>query len=114
MHQRERGKEPYAAGKIDEAIGELQRAKLDAGSRAEAGYWLAQAFGVKKKIYKIAVLELVAVQRALDGTTDLWKNATYLLARLHEAAGERELALAEYRKLALAGWNRPDGPDPAA
>ncbi len=109
----------YRAEEIDEAIRHLQQAKNDASRRGEAGYYLGQCF-VKKKIYRLAITELVAAREALQSNgDDVRKGITYLLGRIYEQAGRKEQAVKEYSK--IADWkiaDRPpdddeDGPDPA-
>ena len=95
----DRGKTLYEDGKIDEAITQLQIAQKTPALAAEAGFWLGQAYGIKKKLYAPAVKTLEAARSDLVAENELWKNITYLLARLHEAAKKTDLALAEYAKL---------------
>ncbi|MEZ0230385.1 MAG: tetratricopeptide repeat protein, partial [Planctomycetota bacterium] len=102
------GKALYDADQIDEAIKQLQQAKQAAQCKGEAGYYLGQAFGMKKKIYALAVKELEAAREDMHEMDDLKKKITYLLGRLHEAAKKNDKALAEFSSIAEVDYNFKD------
>lgn len=102
------GKALFEADQIDEAIKQLQQAKADPRRKSEAGLLLGQCFGVKKKIYALAVKELEAAREELVEMDDLKKNITYLLGRLHEAAKKPDKALAEFSLIAETDYNFKD------
>lgn len=102
------GKALYEADQIDEAIKQLQSAKQASVCKGEAGYYLGQAFGMKKKIYALAVKELEAAREDMHEMDDLKKKITYLLGRLHEAAKKNDKALAEFSAIAEVDYNFKD------
>jgi tetratricopeptide (TPR) repeat protein len=102
------GKALYDADQIDDAIKQLQQAKQAAQCKGEAGYYLGQAFGMKKKIYALAVKELEAAREDMHEMDDLKKKITYLLGRLHEAAKKNDKALAEFSSIAEVDYNFKD------
>ncbi|MBI3722561.1 hypothetical protein HY251_01190 [bacterium] len=104
----ELGKAYYETDQIDEAIKQLQQSKTDARRKAESGYYLGLCFGMKKKIYHLAVKELEAAREDLYEMADLKKDITYLLARLHEAAKKPEKAVAELSAIAEVDYNFKD------
>jgi hypothetical protein len=104
----ELGNALYENDEIDEAIKQLQQAKTDPRRKAEAGFLLGQCFGVKKKIYALAVKELETAREELVEMDDQKKKITYLLARLHEAAKKKDKALAEYSAIAETDYNYKD------
>ena len=59
------GKQALGQQKYDEAIKQLQQAKTDPRRKAEAGYLLGECFGVKKKIYALAIKELETAREEL-------------------------------------------------
>ncbi|HZU97338.1 MAG TPA: hypothetical protein VFF73_11625, partial [Planctomycetota bacterium] len=71
-------------------------------------YFLGQAFGMKKKIYALAVKELEAAREDMVEMDDLKKKICYLLGRLHEAAKKNDKALAEYSAIAETDYNFKD------
>jgi tetratricopeptide (TPR) repeat protein len=102
------GKAMYDADQIDDAIKQLQQAKQASVCKGEAGYYLGQAFGMKKKIYALAVKELEAAREDMFEMDDLKKKITYLLGRLHEAAKKNDKALAEFSSIAEVDYNFKD------
>jgi tetratricopeptide (TPR) repeat protein len=104
----ELGKALYEDDQIDEAIKQLQQAKQASVCKGEAGYFLGQAFGMKKKIYALAVKELEAAREDMVEMDDLKKKICYLLGRLHEAAKKNDKALAEYSAIAETDYNFKD------
>ncbi len=104
----------YRAEQIDDALRHLQHAKNDARTRAEAGYYLGQCF-VKKKLYRLALTELMAARDALPSDTrdDVRTGITYLLGRIYEQAGRKQQAADEYWKIAKPPDDEGDDPDPA-
>lgn len=102
------GKALYDADQIDDAIKQLQQAKQASQCKGEAGYYLGQAFGMKKKIYALAVKELEAAREDMHEMDDLKKKITYLLGRLHEAAKKNDKALAEFSSIAEVDYNFKD------
>lgn len=101
------GKSYFDAGKIDEAIQELQKAKQDPLKKAEAGYYLGHCF-VKKKIFNLAVKELKAAREDLFEMDGLKKDITYLLGRIYEQAKKPDLATAEYEQIAQSDYSYKD------
>lgn len=99
----------YALDEVDRAIPELQKAKGDATTAAEAGYYLAYCF-VKKKLAKLAVKELEQVlaraPRPLEGVA---RDAAYLAGRICEMAGKKEQAIEHYRLIADRPFDPPRG-----
>jgi tetratricopeptide (TPR) repeat protein len=102
------GKALYDADQIDDCIKQLQQAKQASACKGEAGYYLGQAFGMKKKIYALAVKELEAAREDMPEMDDLKKKITYLLGRLHEAAKKNSKALAEFSAIAEVDYNYKD------
>jgi len=102
------GKALYENDQIDEAIKQLQQAKQASLCKGEAGYYLGRAFGMKKKIYNLAVKELEAAREDMPEMDDLKKKITYLLGGLHEAAKKNEKALAEFSSIAETDYNYRD------
>jgi tetratricopeptide (TPR) repeat protein len=102
------GKALYENDQIDECIKQLQQAKQASQCKGEAGYYLGQAFGMKKKIYALAVKELEAAREDMAEMDDLKKKITYLLGRLHEAAKKPDKALAEFSAIAEVDYNFKD------
>ena len=102
------GKSLMDADKVDEAIKQLQQAKTDPRRKSEAGYLLGQCFGVKKKIYALAIKELETAREELVEMDDMKKNITYLLGRLHEAAKKPDKALTEFSAIAETDYNFKD------
>lgn len=97
----------YELDDVDRAIPELQKARGDATTAAEAGYYLAYCF-VKKKLAKLAVKELEQVlaraPRPLEGVA---RDAAYLAGRIWEMAGKKEQAIEHYRL--IADFDPPGG-----
>ena len=104
----ELGKAHYESDQIEDAIKQLQQAKTDARRKSEAGYYLGLCFGMKKKIYQLAIKELEAAREDLFEMEGLKKDITYLLGRLHEAAKKGAKALAEYSAIAEVDYNFKD------
>lgn len=104
------GERHFEAGRIDEAIPLLQRAKAGAPRVAgRAGYLLGQCL-IRKRIYKLALRELEAAREAIAAADrPLWRETTYLLGRIHEAGGRKDLALAEYERIAAEGREDEEG-----
>lgn len=103
------GKALYDADRIDEAITQLQKSKQDARRKSESGYYLGLCYGMKKKIYALAIKELDAArQDIVDRGDQLWKDITYLMGRLHEAAKKPDKALAEFSAIAEVDYNYKD------
>jgi hypothetical protein len=101
--------DPFTGGRSGIRRPELQRAKVDSRTRAQAGCWLGYCF-VKVKRAKLAVQELQAVVRdALPPLDGVAKDAAYLLGRICEQAGRREDAIAQYRLVAPEGLDPPGG-----
>lgn len=101
------GKCLYDGGQIDDAINALQKAKQDARSKTEAGYYLGQCF-IKKKIYKLALKELNHARDGLFEMEGLAKDITYLIGRIYETAKHPDKALNEYEKIAEADFTFKD------
>jgi tetratricopeptide (TPR) repeat protein len=102
------GKALFENEQVDEAITQLQQAKQASQCKGEAGYYLGQAFGMKKKIYALAVKELEAAREDLVEMDDLKKKITYLLGRLHEAAKKPSKALTEFSSIAEVDYTFKD------
>ena len=103
----ELGKALYDADRIDEAIPELQKAKQDPRKKSEAGYYLGYCF-VKKKMAKLAVNELNAARDGLFEMDGIKKDITYLLGRIYEQAGKKDLAVAEFNQIAEVDFGFKD------
>jgi tetratricopeptide (TPR) repeat protein len=101
------GKALYDAERIDEAIPELQKAKNDPRKKSDAGYYLGYCF-VKKKMAKLAVNELNAARDGLFEMEGIKKDITYLLGRIYEQAGKKDLALTEYTQIAEVDFGYKD------
>ena len=104
----ELGKALYETDQTDEAIKQLQQAKTDPRRKADAGFLLGQCFGVKKKIYALAIKELETAREELVEMDDSKKQITYLLGRLHEAAKKPDRALTEFSAIAEVDYNYKD------
>jgi tetratricopeptide (TPR) repeat protein len=102
------GKALYDSDQTDEAIKQLQQAKTDPRRKAEAGLLLGKAFGLRKKIYQLAVKELETAREELVEMDDIKKDITYHLGRLHEAAKKPDRALTEYSAIAESDYNYKD------
>ncbi len=103
------GKALYDADRIDEAITQLQKSKQDARRKADSGYYLGLCYGMKKKIYALAIKELEAARGDIvEKNDDLWKNISYLMGRLHEAAKKPDKALTEFSAIAEVDYNFKD------
>lgn len=103
----ELGKGLYDAGRVDEAITHLQKAKQDQRKKADAGYHLGLCF-YKKKIGTLAVKELAAAREDLFEMDGLKKDITYLLGRIYEAANKKDKAMTEYSSIAEVDYNFRD------
>ena len=101
------GKCLYDAGRVDESITHLQKAKQDPRRKADAGYHLGLCF-YKKKIGTLAVKELSAAREDLFEMDGLKKDITYLLGRIYEAGGKGDKAMAEYSSIAEIDYNFRD------
>jgi tetratricopeptide (TPR) repeat protein len=104
----ELGRALYETDQVDEAIKQLQAAKQSSQCKAEAGLILGRAFGMKKKIYNLAVKELEAARQDLVEMDGIKKEITYLLGRLHEAAKKPDKALTEFSSIAEVDYNFKD------
>lgn len=101
------GKALYDAGRIDEAIPALQKAKSDPRKKSDAGYYLGQCY-IKKKILKMALKELDLAREDLFEMDETKKDITYLIARIWEGAGKKDKAVAEYEKIMEVDFNYKD------
>lgn len=101
------GKALFDAGKIDEAIPELQKAKSDPRKKTDASYYLGQCY-IKKKILKMALKELATAREELFEMDETKKEITYLIGRIYEGASKQEKALREYESIAEVDFQYKD------
>jgi tetratricopeptide (TPR) repeat protein len=106
-HRYPLGRALYDLGRIDEAIPELQKAKGESRSKANAAYYLGQCY-IKKKILKLALKELETARADLFEMEGLKKDITYLIGRIYEGANRPEKAITAYEQIAEADFNFKD------
>ena len=86
-------------GRFEEARSELEQAKTCGEGapevRAEAAHLLGQ-YWIGQRSFRAALRELGLAREGLPKRSELWKESTYLIARIYEAAGKQERAVAEY------------------
>jgi len=97
----------YSAGRIDEAIGELQQSIHDPKRKIESYKYLGEAF-CKKNLYDLATDQF---KKALDSgqlSSEQSKELRYLLAQAYESNKNYGQALIEYKKILEVAFNYKD------
>jgi tetratricopeptide (TPR) repeat protein len=92
------GEELYSNGMYDEAIAELQKAAGDPRYASKARLKLGKAFA-KKGLTDMAVKELDKARSGSTAMDEITMEITYTLGQVHEKAGKKDRAIAEYEKI---------------
>ncbi len=97
----------YKADRYDEAIAELQKAVGDPRRGTQARLFLGKCFAAKG-LFEQAIKQLEKAREGTSGMDELGKEITYNLGLIHERAGRKDKATAEFEKIIEVDINYRD------